>query len=285
LSTANSIAKLRKKIKAGIASTLEQSEVEQWEREHPRGRRPKSKTSTPESASQTNPETQGQGTGGASESGSPTIHNELPGSGIGHNLPPIDMSTSTFNSNANASGAGTNSNASSQPNFASHATTNSSSTSPPPNGPAMSAKEAEASADMVAGVVTKILSEVNDSNRSHGFPAIGEQLIGLFHFSVKRMCIRYGAAVDEEAMDATVVIGISGFVGFNSWKAYKKAQDEPTFATKNTVENQPPKPPEKVSVPSEQPRAAAPPNNNGYTAPAAPIIRRGFLDATKGGIF
>ncbi len=286
--TKNKIAGIRKKMKAGIASSLEMAMVAQWELEHPKGRPRKSDNSNQNVENQINPESPGRGSGATPETGSPEIHNILPGGNLqGSNLPPIDIAQgpSMGGAGTNASGAAPNSSQSSQTNFASGATTNSN-TPPNSTGPTMSSKEAEASASMLADAATKILGELNESNRKQGFPALGEQLIGLFHFSVKRMGIRYGAAIDEEAFDATAVIGLAGFVGYNSWKAHKKAQEESIFEKKNSPQSESSKPKEEVKA-NEQRNPAAPPNNgaNGHVAPVG-IIRSGrFIPAEKGGVF
>jgi hypothetical protein len=154
----------------------------------------------------------------ASES-APQVHTELPGMGAGEFVPPpLDVSgvgvpPATSSSSGPASGGHT----------ASGATTSGS--APPPKGPApaMSREEAEATGNMVAGMVVNVMKEFNSYNIDHGasgFAKEGEYW-ALLHFSVKRLTIKYGSVIDEDTYDSCVIAGSAGFIGWNSYKVYR----------------------------------------------------------------
>jgi hypothetical protein len=229
----NKIAAIRRKIKSGTASDLEKALVAKWEIEHPRGRPTLAKTdssSNPESVDGVAPE---RDTGAASASGNqtPTVETQLPGMGATTepNLPPINVNHATgqSQSSANAGGAASNT----TPNTGATQSTHTASGAGTNSGPRMNSAEQEASAEALATMATEFLNGFNEYNRGKGFPALPDKFVALFRFSTKRMAMRYGANINEEQMDATVIVGCAGFVGYQTYRAYRSDEEsKPTAA-------------------------------------------------------
>lgn len=295
--TKSKIATLRKKVRAGTATALERSMVEQWEKDHPRGR-PKSKTDASDASPTSGP---GERAGGeasvsADSNSTPEIHSTLPGSGtVPVDLPPINVNPTGPLPNHNASGAANSSGPSaagpsSTAHSAPNAGTNGNNQSPP-KAPQMSPQEAEAGARMIADMATKVLGEFNDYNGNHGKPKLGEQLLGLFHFSVKRMCMKYGAAIDEDTFDGAVIVGMGGFVGFQSYRVYKEEKEKQGFgeagksaaAPNHNVQSKPQEPiREKEVRPNVQPNPIPTPNGEAHRP--GPIVPYRYSDTVAAAI-
>jgi hypothetical protein len=224
----NKIAAIRRKIKGGTASDLEKALVAKWEIEHPRGRPTLAKTD-----SSSNPESVERDTGATPVSGNPTptVETQLPGMGATTepNLPPINVNPATgqSQSSANAGGAASNT----IPNTGATQSTHTASGAGTNNGPRMNSAEQEASAEALATMATEFLNGFNEYNRGKGFPALPDKFVALFRFSTKRMAMRYGANINEEQMDATVIVGCAGFVGYQTYRAYRSDEEsKPTTA-------------------------------------------------------
>jgi len=174
--------------------------------------------------------------------GSPTVEDaESPSSG-----PAFTSSGTTGNASSSATGAATSSNR---------------------KGPALNAEEAEAGAEMVSSMVTRILMEFNNYNLQHGASGISEELAKVFKFSLKRICIKYGTIMDEDTYDFAVIGGTTAWVGYNSWIVYRHKKANPD-------KFQPQPKDEKAAAPQPQPsrettheQAPASPNAAGIRQP------------------
>ena len=209
---------LRTKIKAGKATQLEKAEVDKWDQtKSPRGRKNGEPLGRVESkVADSKPEVFSTLPGMGSSSDSLPPLNVAPGFMAGQ-IPPPSAGPST--SASNAAGHVPSSNTAGTANsHASGASQN--------KAPAMNAAEADASGRMIADIITGALRTANDYATTSGFMPLPEQFFTMFHFSVKRLSIKYGGAMDEDTFDACVIAGSGGYVGVNAFRTYKTKKEQ-----------------------------------------------------------
>jgi hypothetical protein len=216
---AKRISRIRKKDPKS-RTQIEKALLADWESKRKKSGRPQVTASTPG----------GPPVAPDSNEASVSVQTELPGSAKGGaTLPPLDVDLGNSGVSSDAEGAGEAASSAQEKANGQSSASAAQNTSHPPKHPAMSADEAAAQGKMVADIATSILATVNKANGEAGAQTLSDDLIKLFHFSVSRMSVRYGAAIDEETYDGVVICGAAGFVGFQSWKiskAKKKAMQE-----------------------------------------------------------
>jgi hypothetical protein len=202
----------------------------------------------------------------------PQVHSTLPGEGAkGEGPPPLtvppestpgigDGTTSGPSAGADSAGASAGSTAPGPSPGAGSA-------GPKSRGPAMTPDEAESGANMAADLCTQIVHELNSynvNNGGNGFPP-DSNFFKMFHFSIKRLAFKYGAAIDEDTYDACVIIGVGGFVGYNSWQTKRRMEKEGKIPPKGQAQ-QPPKQEQSNNGQRKQPA----PNGSAGTTVSAP---------------
>lgn len=250
MKNAQKASRIKKKIAAKTATNVEKAFYDDWQSKLKLKKRAKPaspRTSTPDVA----PAAPDAKAASWRDGQAPTeVMNTLPGSGgKGAELPPLDVGSGDGASSLPSNGP-TASDASDS-SSSSGESTSSSARSAQPTSPAMTAEEAEASGKMIADLATQILGEFNAHNAKHGAPALGEEILKLFHFSVKRMSIKYGGQIDEDTYDSMIIFGSAGFVGFHSVKISRQKKKEET--PQNVAGHAPAEPVKPTATPKSEP--------------------------------
>lgn len=255
------MSRIRAKLKAkkGITQT-ERALLDAYERKlaakgrrKPAGDAPPQAAQAPQPAQPTESAPPPVGdTVGAPTGVAPEVHTTLPGMGSGGEFVPPPLSVGGVGPSTRPSGG-------TQPPSATTAAPSASGSAPTPPKPAMTREEAEASADMVSGLVVTVFKEFNEFNLAHGASGFAKEsdYWAILQFSIKRLTLKYASVIDEDTYDGCVIAGSAGFIGYNSYKVYivekaKGGQPEP-------IKNE------------RAPVASAP--ANGVTQPPAPQPR------------
>ncbi len=274
---ANRISTLRKKVEAGKANYLERAEVQAWDASKAKnGRKPKSSSggtpSQPAETSQDAPQARQE---------PPQVFSSLPGgSGVDSSqLPPLNVPPGPVpgvGDASNASGAGgPQTSQSIPPNGSGDPSVSSASTS----SKKMAPEAARANGEMLADMATKVLSEFNEFNRAHNGPALGKEILSIFHFSVARLATKYASDVDEDTYDTAVVVGMGGYVGYNSYRIHKRLKKEEKQP--NVKREEQPAARQAPTAQSDNVRPFGPP------PPVATVDDHGLpkLEGSRGGVF
>ena len=131
-------------------------------------------------------------------------------------------------------------------------------------------EQVKASAQYIADMATQVIGEMNNYNAKNGTMPVTEHALKLFHFSVKRMAEKYGAAIDEDTYHQLVIVGVGGFVSYNSFRAFRKTKERDAAL---------------IGIPvAKEPTHAAPRTHAAPTAPAngSPPHKRDPFTPAKG---
>lgn len=278
------IAALRKKVGNGTATTDEMNEVRQWDSIPRRGRKPK--ITVPATGETPPPGNTGPGKPGnqatpdsPSSDGKVEVFSSLPGmesQATTTTLPPLNVDPGFHQPNASAAGNPAPSQSQGQTTgpSAPNASTNGNASSGTP--PKMGPQEAEATGQMVASLCTGLLKDLNDYARDKGQIAIGEQFLAMFHFSVKRLTMKHGNAIDEDTMDYTVVCGAAGFVGFNAYRGWKIEKDAALWDKSPKAEGKV-TPPSTGQSPTSEPLSNRMGENDAFKSSTGPAQQSGAI--------
>jgi hypothetical protein len=275
---AKHIRNLRNRLQRGTASLAEKAELELWDSQKRRGRKPKYLTSgAPTDTASGNagapPTSEASAASDSTRSPPISVHSNLPGMDGGTvsaeetNLPPLNVDptlpgigTAAQNTDTSASGAANTNQSSSSTTGQTHGHS-ASNASTSGSAPKMTSAEAAANGQEVANMLTGFLAELNNYTVVNGGNGMPPPFFLLFNKSCARMCAKYAGNFAEEDFDMAIVVGASGYVGYNAWRTHKKLQKEGK---------------DKASVERHSP-TAAPDAKQGPPPPVVPIRANGAL--------